>query len=689
MIFGARPTLDEDYIRTSFPPRPIADLMMDRFFALEDPLSSCLHEPTFRKQWEEHWQHPERSTLVWLAMCFALFRRVLIRWSMEKNAPELFQGKEMHKAGYFKDLMTQCLLLADYTRPHRCLVETILFLFYGDATQKGDTYVWTLSGLATHLAMRMGYHRDAKTFPNISVFEGEMRRRVWVYVRMSDAFYSHKAGMPAMIRSDGCDSELPRNLHDTDFDENTKVLPPERPMSEPTIVSYGITKARVMYAFARVMEHVHRIKGSSYEEVLDIDAELRRAKSLIPDYLIPHHPAVYARIGLLQGATGIAVSYLKAQCILHRRFLSAARTNPRYAYSRGACVDAALELLDIQQMLYTKVGGGKQFRDRLSILCFFWEDYFMAAMLLCIDLTQGQQKYLKRYGRLQAGTERHVYISTGEEKEQASINALRDAYLMWYEERNNTLGAWRSVIIIGVLLEKLGLGAILDGKRVVRADNIGGAELSQQYAAGDGSSLNPSVVNDDFMGHESTPQVRGHPAQALDARFDLQDEKEKAAMTLNLLSSGVHDDQRKQTSKAGPPSTTLPLHESAPAPTQNEIYGAPTTDEASSGTEGNSVNSLLAHNNWLVPDSTPMFLDPTLVPSPENVVEEMPDIRQFENPDWSAWDSYVQNLTIATQIVPPNTNQQGAGEVQMHDITGVGGGLNDVLNNGSHATRNM
>ncbi|KAI5306442.1 GTPase of the mitochondrial inner membrane that associates with the large ribosomal subunit [Ascosphaera pollenicola] len=681
MVFGARPCLGENEIRDSFPPRAIAEIMMERFFALEDPLSSCLHEPTFRKQWEKHWQAPEATSLVWLAMNFALFRRVCIRWVMEHNAPDIFQGKEVHKAKYYKDLMIQCLLLAGYTKPHRHLVETILFLFYGDASHKGDTYVWTLSGLATHLAIRMGYHRDAKTFPNISVFEGEMRRRVWIYVRMSDAFYSHKAGMPAMIRSDAVDSELPRNLHDVDFNENTQVLPPSRPMSEPTIVSYGITKARVMYAFARALEHIHKIKGSSYEEVLDIDAEIREARTHVPEYLIPYRPAVYARLELLQGAVGIAVTYLKAQCLLHRRFLAAARSNPRYLYSRRACVDAALELLEMQQILYSKVDSHQQFRDRLSILCFFWEDYFMAAMLLCIDLAQGQENILKRYGRLSSDTERHTYITTGDEKEQASINALRDAYLMWYEERNRTLGAWRSVIIIGVLLEKIGLGELLAGKRVVRTDTHTGIEIAQQQSssgAADGRSSFSHVMQDDSNGHghaaNANANVSGGPRQALHCQpvapeFDLEAEKEKAAMTLNLLSSGAgsHDQKTDQFS------STIPANHAGPSSGESAAYVVQVpSNDARPPTDINSIiNPTFSTNSWLAPDPTPMFLDPALVPSPRDVVEQMPDIQQFQNPDWSAWDNYLQNLTIATQLVPPNTGPHAgsSGEApQMNDV---------------------
>lgn len=133
--------------------------------------------------------------------------------------------------------------------------------------------------------MRMGYHRDPKMFPNISPFHAEMRRRVWTYVRLSDLLLSFQVGLPGMIRSADSDTEIPRNLYDDDFDEDCKELPPSRPYNEPTPISYLVIKARLSYAFGRVIEHTSSVQSGSYDVVLEIDAELRQARDLIPEHL--------------------------------------------------------------------------------------------------------------------------------------------------------------------------------------------------------------------------------------------------------------------------------------------------------------------------------------------------------------------------------------------------------------------
>lgn len=58
----------------------------------------------------------------------------------------------------------------------------------------------------------MGYHRDPKHLAGISVFEGEMRRRVWLNLVQIEALMSYQLGFPSMIPSEFCDTEVPRNL---------------------------------------------------------------------------------------------------------------------------------------------------------------------------------------------------------------------------------------------------------------------------------------------------------------------------------------------------------------------------------------------------------------------------------------------------------------------------------------------
>jgi hypothetical protein len=220
-------------------------------------------------------------------MLFALMRLAMLSYHREGDEPPEFRGKSIDMAGSFRNYAAQCLTLADYTKSHPFLIEALVFHLNADFAQARDQdiSIWVMTGVVARLAMRSGYHRDSKMYPNITPFQGEMRRRVWTFVRQADLLFSFRVGLPSMIRSTDSDTELPRNLYDDDFDEDSKELPPSRQLSEPTTISYLITKGRLTYAFGRVVEQSSAISSAPYEKVMEIDADLRQARDLIPDHL--------------------------------------------------------------------------------------------------------------------------------------------------------------------------------------------------------------------------------------------------------------------------------------------------------------------------------------------------------------------------------------------------------------------
>lgn len=221
-------------------------------------------------------------------MVFAMMRLAMLSYYEDGDEPPEFRGKSLDMAGSFRNLMAQCLSLADFTKPYPYLIEALAFHLHGDfcQTKETDVSVWVLAGVITRLAMRMGYHRDSKPFPNITPFQAEMRRRVWTYVRQADLLFSFQVGLPPMIRTADSDTELPRNLYDDDFDQHSKELPASRPPNEHTPISYLITKARLTNVFGRVIEQTSSIQGGSYDTLMEIDTELRHARDLIPEYLV-------------------------------------------------------------------------------------------------------------------------------------------------------------------------------------------------------------------------------------------------------------------------------------------------------------------------------------------------------------------------------------------------------------------
>jgi hypothetical protein len=397
LLFGSTTPPGRGEIMSQMPSRYLTDILVGRYFNTFDPAVHILHGPTFQKQYNQHWVDPSKTSIVWIAMLFAMLRLAMLSYAREGDEPPEFRGKCKDMANNFRTQMAHCLITADYTKPHNFLVETLILHMNGEYVSKVDAEasVWVLAGMIARLAMRMGYHRDSKLFPNITPFQGEMRRRVWTFVRYSDILFSFQIALPCMIRIGDTDTDIPRNIHDDEFDEDSRELPPARPLSEVTSVSYMIAKAKLVLGFGRVLEETNGVVKHGYDEVLKIDRGLRDVFEGIPEHLKlrPMSEQTMAPISLIMARYGLATTYHKSQCVLHRRFIRQARTNPKYAYSRRTCLDSSMQLLSYQAIQHEQTGERGRLRSvRAWSNSLTAHDYILAATIICHDLYHNKDR---------------------------------------------------------------------------------------------------------------------------------------------------------------------------------------------------------------------------------------------------------------------------------------------------------
>jgi hypothetical protein len=78
--------------------------------------------------------------------------------------------------------------------------------------------VWSLNGLLTRLAMSAGLHRDGASFSALTIFEAEMRRRLWWHICFLDAYTDDVELAEATISPRMFDTAMPTNVNDADLD---------------------------------------------------------------------------------------------------------------------------------------------------------------------------------------------------------------------------------------------------------------------------------------------------------------------------------------------------------------------------------------------------------------------------------------------------------------------------------------
>lgn len=316
----------------------------------------------------------------------------------------------------YRKRSAQCLAQSNYTSPGKYKVEALFLHAMSEFYASQDTQVGVsfILAITARLAMQMGYHRDASHYPNISAFEGEMRRRQWVTLCQLDTLISFQVGLPKTIQSWHYDTGLPHNLLDQDFDPSSEHLPPSRPDTEPTPSSYARNKYRLMSVFARISDLSYSHSKVPYEEILEIDRHLEEAHSLLPPIfrIRSMDQSITDSVELIMKRYSLESLYQKARCVLHRRYLAEARSNLRYAYSQWVCISAAKEILRHQVDIYNESQpGGRLYRDTLYLNSIQNTDYLLAAMIICLELSYGHSEGQ----RVGAGNEISVVLNGRDE----------------------------------------------------------------------------------------------------------------------------------------------------------------------------------------------------------------------------------------------------------------------------------
>ncbi|PWY92814.1 hypothetical protein BO70DRAFT_19912 [Aspergillus heteromorphus CBS 117.55] len=86
--------------------------------------------------------------------------------------------------------------------------------------------IWSLCGLAVRMAQRIGLHRDG-SHHGLSVFETEMRRRLWLQLTILDATTAHSSGIMPQLSLMVTDVQRPSNVNDCDLDPRMTDTPRE------------------------------------------------------------------------------------------------------------------------------------------------------------------------------------------------------------------------------------------------------------------------------------------------------------------------------------------------------------------------------------------------------------------------------------------------------------------------------
>ncbi|KAF4830964.1 Pyrrolocin cluster transcription factor fsdR [Colletotrichum siamense] len=428
-------------ILDSIPPKQVLDRYISHYFNSLDLASGAFHTGKFMREYAEFCQNPSETPIMWLGLLYSIMCMAVMSYDLVGKS-EVEDPKAL--IDQYREKTAQCLLLGKYANGGQYTWETIYQYVIIELSSRRDITqtIGILHGVSMNLLLQMGYHRDPSHFPSISPFAGEIRRRNWVKCLEGDLQMSMRTGIPRRISAGHWDTEEPRNLHDSDFDEDTKEIPPSRPETEVTAVTQLIARRRMLVAVGAAVDLSSSIKPPAYTEVLAVDQQVREAEESLPPPLKmkPLQASVTDPPLLIMHRLYLALMFRIGEVMIHRKYLSEASDS--FSYSRKKCLDSCLSVLQLQHTLNeeTMVGGLLHFAGaKLSLI---GNHAFLTA---CITLCGAMYKGLHAAGNEYASA-REVDIKT----------ALWNSLSVWMKNESSSREARIAAESIRLVLKKNG-----------------------------------------------------------------------------------------------------------------------------------------------------------------------------------------------------------------------------------------
>jgi len=217
---------------------------------------------------------------------------------------------------------------------------------------------------------------------------------------------------------------------------------------------YVIYKAQLIHVFGQIVEHMQTLQTTPYEQVMKLDAKLRETQSNIPPLFKMRgiEESLRDPPSLVMQRYILDLLYLRAQCILHRKYMGAARENSRYSYSRRSCIEASMEMLRHQIALHNESRpGGRLCTIKWYISSLTSCDFLLAAMVVCLDLYQVAEA--ERTGRRQSSDGFDAFC--GAERRAHMMAAIEQSLAIWDTLRDQSMEAFKANGILNAMLTKL------------------------------------------------------------------------------------------------------------------------------------------------------------------------------------------------------------------------------------------
>ena len=376
------PTDDKALINL-LPQKEIVDQLLQIYVDSLEATYRVLHLPTFWEEYSNFWNAPQEGRPAFAAILLLILASTCC---VKDKDSSMFRGDSSVE----RETATLWIRTCDSWLQCQSQKHTTMAIFQihclSFIAKQINSFkrkrTWISAGNLMRLALSNGLHRDAHivnlrhaapSSKKVSVFDQEMRRRIWATISEMEMQAAFDRGMPAMLRDLIEDCGPPLNIDDKEFDLSTEQLPESRPISEYTRSSFQYlsrSSRSLRFEFLSVINGPH--SQLAYEVVLLYDKKIMQHLDEIPHW--SDQGSLVPRV-LLQLQLQMLLLYL------HRPYARAEARSSRYDYSAIMHLRSAMNILDLHHQL-ASVGN--------KYLSFFRNDIFGAALSICYSYSTSE-----------------------------------------------------------------------------------------------------------------------------------------------------------------------------------------------------------------------------------------------------------------------------------------------------------
>ncbi|KAL1968192.1 hypothetical protein VTN77DRAFT_2027 [Rasamsonia byssochlamydoides] len=350
------PVPDTETLISLLPSRPAVDELFELYLLYVESIHRVIHIPSFRQELEEMWAKKDNPDAVSPAFVVQL---LLILASaagfFEAERPPEIADSAITRSLRVLDWIRYAekwIDTANIKRPDLTVLRIHCLLIIAKNNQGlNRSRAWLSTGMLVKLAMLAGYHRDPDHIPKITVFNKEMRRRIWTTIIELDLQIALDRGMPPTLQRSDFDTQPPLNINDDEVDESMVEAPRSRPLHEITDMTFPSVLAQSLPLRLRICALMNSpVISCSYEDIQKLEWELGRFQASLPTW--PAAPSSQLNHKLILWRALLETKLAQGLLAIHTPFAIEANKDPLFEPSSRARLEVATVILSRQLRLH-------------------------------------------------------------------------------------------------------------------------------------------------------------------------------------------------------------------------------------------------------------------------------------------------------------------------------------------------